>query len=198
MTDNDERGSTSDHAVDELVEPRIHDTGWPAFRDQRLNQFLKIWQNFGSGDGLPKRSDIDPVQLAGLLPHVWLYQYFPAEDRFFCEIVGETASSAWRQPMMKRWADEILDATDLTYIAYRWRRVMDEKLVLHAAHHEPKRFRHAERLALPMCDGDGNAVYVFGISLYDRADPIDRPHAPAALEALSYFHYQGLRPPYER
>ncbi len=144
---------------------------------------------------VPFRSDIDPVRLGPLLSHVWLYRHDPDQDRFFCEVVGENAQDAWHRPMMKQWADEIFYAADLRPITDQWKRVMTENLVLHAAYSEPKRFRHAERLAVPIRSADGQARYVFGISVYERLTRLEKPMAPVQLELATYFDFAGLTPP---
>ena len=107
----------------------------------------------------------------------------------------EVAKDAWRRPMMKQWADEIFDAADLLPITNRWKRVMTENLVLHAAYSEPKRYRHAERLAVPIRGADGEARYVFGISIYEKLTRLDKPMAPVHLDLVIYFEFAALTPP---
>ncbi|MFP6697178.1 MAG: hypothetical protein VCF08_09785 [Alphaproteobacteria bacterium] len=114
---------------------------------------------------------------------------------FICEIVGEVAKDAWRRPMMKQWADEIFDAADLLPITNRWKRVMTENLLLHAAYSEPKRFRHAERLTVPIRGVDGETRYVFGISIYEKLTGENKPRAPVQLDLVTYYEFAGLTPP---
>ena len=67
--------------------------------------------------------------------------------------------------------------------------------MLHAAYSEPKRFRHAERLAVPIRSADGQACDVFGISVYERLTRLEKPMAPVQLELATYFDFAGLTPP---
>jgi len=197
MTDESLFGPGSDHALPDQSEPKPRAGGWPEFRDARLSKFLQAYLEFGPAGQVPERAAIDPVQLGPLLSHVWLYSHDRDQDRFFCEIVGENAKGAWQRPMMKQWADDIFDVADLAQITFRWKRVMAESLVLHASYSEPKRFRHAERVAVPIVGADGAAIYVFGMSTYERLTSEDKQQAPAALESVIYYRFSGLTSPDE-
>ena len=143
MTDNGHFGPDSDQSLPDQSELKPLSGGWPEIQDARLSKFLRTHLGFRRADQVPQvplRSDIDPVLLGLLLSHVWLYRHDPDQDRFFCEFVGEVAKGAWRRPMMKQWADEIFIAADLLPITNRWKRVMTESLVLHAAYSDRNAF----------------------------------------------------------
>jgi hypothetical protein len=193
MGDNGGVSSNSDHSLAPGAEPATYSSGWPQFRDRRLDEFLESYLQFGAEDKVPKRSEIDPLKIARLLPEVWLYKYFPDTDRFFCELAGETASNAWRPSMMKRWADEVFEPLDYAVISQRWKRVMGGKVVLHASYAEESRFRYVERVAVPVSDETGGIVYVFGASVYNRATERITDQAPAEIQAITYFEIAGLR-----
>ena len=195
MTNRDGIPSASDHSVGQGGKPTAHAGGWPAFQDRRLHQFMHSYLQFRGGHPLPRRSDIDPLRFAHLLPNVWLYHYHPDADRFYCKIAGETASSAWQPAMMKRWADEVFEPADYAVIALRWKRLLEEKLVLHASYTEARRYRYVERIATPVSDSDGNPFFVFGASVYARTGEREGAQAPAKIQAIEYYQIAGLQPP---
>ena len=87
---------------------------------------------------------------------------------------------------MKRWADDIFNPVEHALITDRWRRLMADELVMRTSCDQPQRFRHAERITTPICDGDGRITGVFGMPLHDRQAEVEKPQAPANNEIITY------------
>lgn len=124
--------------------------------------------------GLPRRSDIDPLEIAraapDLLPHLWLLDVLRGPYRFRHRLIGGAVSEAGA---LARVGDLIEPASGLggnSSLYDNLVRVCEEKCpnhrrgaptLLHAKHVE-----QIERLSLPLVDDQGLVIMILSASVY--------------------------------
>ena len=58
------------------------------FKPPSLDEFLSYWNSIGNGKGLPGRPDLDPVDIPGMLPFVFLVDVLGQGKDFRYRLVG--------------------------------------------------------------------------------------------------------------
>lgn len=80
-----------------------------------LQNLLAYWRSKCSGDGkLPRRADIDPLELRGLLPNIYLVDVLP-DGKFRVRLLGEAHIAVYGPGLVGRVIDDIFppDSADL-------------------------------------------------------------------------------------
>lgn len=146
---------------------------------------FEIWLQARSGCLLPVKSAIDPLDIPNLLPSVWMYEYVPEEDDFFCRIAGAEIEHAWGTFMLGTPFRDIVGKDNHAVALKRWKAVLEIPQVQYAwmvdgnAGEEADRESEllAERLVLPLCSTDGSVRYTMGLSVYSHKQD-DRGRTP--------------------
>lgn len=168
--------------------PPVHDSGWRVVRaaehgnhwHPQVRELLYYWMRRCGAEGhLPSRRHIDRVELAELLPYMWMLEVQRSPWRFrYCMAGSNFATYVGRPIDSDCWYDEL---RPLAWAANRtrlittvrdgmptWRRgampVEDDSF-------ECNGWRDVENLMLPLAADGINADTVLGISLPYR--PID-------------------------
>ena len=144
------------------------------FDDRRLHVLWEHWRGALRPDRLPRREDIDPTALRGVLPMVWIYRIDGSGRDFYCALAGEEIRAAWDRPgLIGLHMSEMFEADVYPELRGRWLRLLDEPAVMHSSTRyqgdrveTPRRRRRAERLTLPLWDGKGAPYGVIGITSY--------------------------------
>ncbi|MCW0233573.1 MAG: PAS domain-containing protein [Ferrovibrio sp.] len=141
---------------------------WPALTDPRFRSLLRHWAERRQGLMAPRHA-IDPAAIRGCLPHVWLYQYLPAENDFLCTLAGEKVNEAWGQSLIGKRASLFMPPPMREHVPKLYRRMLEQP----ALQVSRRRItpadgvaQSAERLILPLAREDGSAYGVFGLTLY--------------------------------
>lgn len=76
-----------------------------------LLTLLRHWRSIGHGAMLPGRADLDPLEMRGLLPHVYLIDVLPGERadrwRFRVRLLGEKHVDIYGPGLVGRMIDDI-------------------------------------------------------------------------------------------
>lgn len=148
-------------------------------RDIRLRKLLYYWASRRRGRLMPRRADIDPVDIPWALPIIWLYDYVPERQTFRYRLAGEEINQASNQTLRGKLLEEVLPARDLPMVRGRLLRMVQERLAGHGfgrAYLDHGGDAIAERLVLPLSE-DGETVNVLlGVSAYTW---LNRPGAVA-------------------
>lgn len=75
--------------------------------DERLREGYAYWRRKAAGGKLPRRADIDPVEIPRLLPHIRLVDVV-APGRFRYRLVGTEARQHHTKNPTGRYLDEVL------------------------------------------------------------------------------------------
>jgi hypothetical protein len=141
-------------------------------RHEALRQLYAYWLGKRAGRRAPSRADIDPVELARLLPHVVLLDVERAPLRFRFRLVGTTVAKGFNVDLTGSYFDEIEHTAEQRELNQRLMAVADWGPPLCATwDYTGADGRHVsyERLALPL-SSDGQTVdMLFGGIVFDTA-----------------------------
>ena len=136
---------------------------------------------------MPRRSDIDPLEMVEALPYAWIYRR-NADGEFYCALAGAKIETAWGGTIMNKTALDIIGPKFYPRIKRRWLYILQEPAILYSELMESPLSRPVERLILPVSDKDGVPVQVLGIShyLYPQAGSYKLPIKTSGDEANFY------------
>lgn len=149
--------------------PKSTIEGRLAGADPKIFQFFHAWRDARRGSLVPLRTDFEPMDVATLLPHIWMYRYDPGQGDFVCRLAGEEVNSAWRRVIKGRTLRDIVGEADHPVVLRRWTQIVSVPLIQYGAATErlsAMEARSAERLLLPLASEDDRIDHVLGLSLY--------------------------------
>jgi hypothetical protein len=174
MADLDQSLVTESHPV-----ATIHDgtiaaaSDIPPFSDPRLHQAYAYWRRKAAGRPMPRRRDIDPVEIPKLLPAVMLVDVEPG-GRYRYRLIGTENSQAQGIKATGRYLDEVLPGEEYRNHVLglydesvrNCQALYSECLFLSPERLAPE--RHTKVLFMPLSEnGDTvNMVFVLQIFLY--------------------------------
>ena len=154
------------------------DGGGPApdpspFSDKRLDQAFTYWRRKAAGRAMPRRRDIDPIEIPKLLPDVMLVDVV-AGGRYRYRLIGTENPQAQGVFATGRYLDEVLPGPEYRNhvlslydeCVQRRQALYSECLFLSPARRAPE--RHTKVLFMPLSE-DGasvNMVFVVQVFLY--------------------------------
>jgi len=148
--------------------------------DDRLIELYEYWLEKQGRRQIPSREDIDPSEIASLLPHIMLIDVLDGE-RFRIRMVGTALDDATGVNATGRLLSEVMPAGPYAdYVQGLYQEVVREKTPIYAEceHSDPERVPHATiRLILPLSD-DGetvSAALVGQLFETDEAGAVIRP-----------------------
>lgn len=167
---------------------------WPVFGNPLLTQFLRHWAERRVGVMMP-RSAIDPAALRACLPDVWLFQYHAADERFVCTLAGERVNDAWGQSLIGKTPQQFMRPESAAIAQKIYHRIVTTP-ALHVSHRRiapaGRHEKAAERLVVPLSDGQGRPYGIFGLSLY-HFDPVtEAGHEPYVGSNVTYYPCDAL------
>ena len=171
------------HEMDSRLDSRTGSGSVPCtetpITDQRLQDALDYWRRKSGGKPLPRRADIDPLDIPKLLPYVMLVEVLPS-GRYRYRLVGTENTSAQGVHATGRYLDEVLPGPEYkTHVlglyneCVRSRRPLySECLFISTQGRIPE--RHIKVLFLPL-SADGLSVsQVLVVQVYFYMDPAAR------------------------
>ena len=126
---------------------------------QELNFY---WRARCAGDRLPSRQDIDPVDIANLLPTVYLIDIAreTTASRFRFRLLGDVITEKFQRNSTGKWLDEIYDAEFYHRISTDYLDIIRTKQPSYAVLNMPvagREYIQYERLVCPLAS-DGQTV----------------------------------------
>lgn len=136
-----------------------------AFRTDVVRHAYEYWAGKRRGGGLPRRADIDPLELRQLLPFLFLVDVHRDPIGFRFRLVGTAITQCAGMDHTGRWVNE-------RDYGPEWKRIYDAYFevvrtgapkveVCHAAW-PARNFVHYERLAAPLATDGNNVDMLFG------------------------------------
>jgi len=129
--------------------------------DPLLHELYAYWRGKCRGRRMPRRSDIDPSEMARLLPHLLISEVVEGGERFRFRLAGTAIASALGGDSTGRLVEEVAEGSYRDFINGLHRTVCREQASLFAEgpHLAGTRGEHyyAKRLLMPLFE-DGIAV----------------------------------------
>jgi hypothetical protein len=99
-----------------------------AIADEILTALYDYWRSRKSGEKLPGRADIDPVDMPrAALPHVVLMEVADGGNRIRYRLVGTAIVDEWGADVTGKYLDEVMDGTYLEFVRGLYIDVMEHR-----------------------------------------------------------------------
>jgi hypothetical protein len=135
-----------------------------------VHRFIRYWLDRRQGRLMPRKSDIDPVDVYWALPYASVIEIQDEGRKAYVRLSGEKVREAWGRKIVDRTIQELLPRETFVKYAANLKRMYDEKLILHSIGSidiNPNTVIPCERMFLPLSDRDDLVTHCFGLSLYD-------------------------------
>ncbi|MBI3506988.1 MAG: PAS domain-containing protein [Proteobacteria bacterium] len=165
----------------------LRQPGHPAFFDETpelawhpyVTQLFEYWRKrTDDGRRIPRRAEIDPVDLPRLLNGMWMLDVQHAPFRLRYRLVGTRIVDALGQDPTGRWVDEAhADAGSTPRFFERFRRVVETGVPSRrrgpAIFWFDKDRREMENIRLPLASGGETVDIVMVLTIFYRRDGIE-------------------------
>jgi hypothetical protein len=138
-----------------------------------LRQVLAYWESKKGRRVAPLRGDIDPAEIAKLLPNVGLVEVERNPLRFRFKLAGHHIVSAYGMELVGRYLDQVGLDEQQHQIAAEYKRVVENfEPICTIREYTRRDGRHVryERLALPLSTDGRSVDMIFGGCVFDEAD----------------------------
>ena len=146
-----------------------------------LAELYRYWAERRGERSLPSRSDIDPVDIPHLLPHIALTEIVTEpggeEPRFRYRLAGTQIEERFGCPLTNRFLDELKQGEYLTYVQSLYRQIMTDRAPIYSESSFEAGDTNtllAKRLMLPLSDDQKNVNMVLSAVLYRDSAPHHR------------------------
>jgi hypothetical protein len=140
-----------------------------AFSDNSYREMLDLWRAKAGDRTMPKRSDMTPRDLKGVLRHLLILERVEQNpSRFRFRLIG-TSMTGVAGHHTGRMVDEILPADDSHRLAQCWDLVLNSQQPLRflgRVHLEGKEYLSAENLYVPLANDNDEPAFVMGLCRY--------------------------------
>jgi hypothetical protein len=164
------------------------------FRDQLVVQgqrdLFDYWLRSAGQRRMPRRSDLDPLKVPRLLPHIGLIDVRDGVDQASFRLAGTRLHDIYGQEITGKRADEVFSGDSAGYWRRIHERVVEKGLPLHGVVRGPVKGRdHVVLfwLRLPLSEDGGR---VDRILCHDVAGPAESDRATAERTPLCYPRHQ--------
>lgn len=158
-------------------------------RDGRIRDLATYWLAKRGTGMVPKRRDIDPVDIPWALEFVWLCDYLPTERNFRYRLAGEAINDAQGRNMSRRRLGESFSPSTYAIVADRYQRIVDEPAIGHgigAVYLNLDRPVTGERIVFPLSKDGDRVDMILGMTLYELGSI--HPHYLTPNKALQFTH----------
>jgi hypothetical protein len=154
-------------------------SGTPPIPEARLAQALDYWRRKSTGCAMPRRADIDPVEIPKLLPDLMLVEVLPS-GRYRYRLIGTENAEAHGMNATGRFLDEVLPGPEykehvlgLYDECVRSRRPLySECLFISPRQRVPE--RHTKVLFLPLSENGQTVSQVLVVQVFFYIDQATR------------------------
>lgn len=161
----------------------VEDLGEPV-----LVELYRYWVERCAGRRAPARSDIDPVDIPHLLPHVVLTEVIDAGARFRIRLAGTKVEERYGCIVTNRIIDEFIHGPYLDYLQGLYRKLLESFAPLYSESvFEPEKAQtlRAKRLMLPLSHDQQSVDMVLAGMIYEPSDPNDRTKVLHAINSFT-------------
>lgn len=139
-----------------------------------LKDFVGYWYDSRRADApVTRRDDFDIFHIPALVPHLFLYDYDPAQRSFLLRVAGEEIRRLLPNSRPGVALEQIMPPAALPAVQERYRRVCEDPAILHAIGRVFFNLGGSgvgERIVLPLADADGKVHQLLGATIYSLGD----------------------------
>lgn len=144
--------------------------------DPKFRAFFKYWQGLQRGGSLPRRSDIDPLDIPTLLGHVNLIEVLRDGDRirYRYALWGTKVATLYGADFTGRFLEDIIIPTRIETV----REAFDVTVQTGAPHYwkvpvpvENREFLSSRRLLLALSEDGAKVTHLMALMLGDKSSP---------------------------
>ena len=138
--------------------------------NHRVRRLYEYWLGLcEKGGGLPRRRDMDPLDIADILRWVWMVDVHRDPLRFKFRLFGTAHVETMGTERTGQWIDEAFPEfpTSIGYADYV--SVAEELTPSYrkgSAHYHVPDYKTIERIMLPLVDDDGRGVIILALTVY--------------------------------
>ena len=148
--------------------------GWPAILHENLRLFLATWRDLHGPDGsLPKKRDLDPVNIKPLLPGLVIFEVLPQPDgayRYRYRLLGSDHDRANKRPLTGLFLDEVHTEQEVEIVTQVYRRIIEtrEPHYWTRANALPNRdVTRYQRVLAPFAGADDTVAFLIGAWVWE-------------------------------
>lgn len=145
-----------------------------------LGEVLDYWSSFYDRGIIPAFEDVEPWQIKGALPYLWIWRR-DETGRFFCRVCGEHVNYIFGRNISGKAIEEVLPAKMAEESQARWLRMIAGPIAHHllgCVYTYADQEIMGERLILPLAPSKNDQGGVLGVTDADqlnlrRTSPVD-------------------------
>lgn len=142
-----------------------------------LGELYQYWLTKCDGRRAAARSDIDPIDIPQLLPHLTLTEVIGGGERFRYRLAGTQVEERFGCSLTNCYLDDLMHGSYLEYVLDLYRKLLDDFGPVYSEStfgRDPSQKLRAKRLMLPLSDNQESVNMVLSAMLYLPSDPNDR------------------------
>ena len=147
--------------------------------DGRLQEALHYWRHKTGGKSMPRRADIDPIDIPKLLPDVMLVDVLPS-GRYRYRLIGTGNTEAQGVHVTGRYLDEVLPGPEYKpHVLKLYDECVNTRRPLYSeclflAPHDGRPERHTKVLFLPLSEDNLKVSQVLVVQVFFYMDESTR------------------------
>ena len=145
--------------------------------DPILGPTLGYWHAKRGGRAMPRKTDIDPVEIAPkVLPNLQIIEVIDGGARFRYRLVGTALVDAWGKDFSGRIADELFPDDRLNFVQSIYRTVCATKMPFFSCnkYHTPKDLDlFSMRIYMPLSDDGESVSHILGVMRFEYGSPLN-------------------------
>ncbi len=143
-----------------------------------LRRLLTHWLDLKGSDEVPLRSSLDPVDIAWVLPKVWLMRLDRDVGLLRYILAGDEIQAMFGQSLARRVFADFLKPDLAEFLEAKFARVIEEPAVCHdigPVYVNTERPGTGERLVVPFAADGGEVEFMLGCTVYAWSGVVRTP-----------------------
>lgn len=166
---------------------------FPEEAPAELKDFARYWLSRRNGRSMPRKADIDPIDIPWALPRIFMIARGP-NGRFVYHLVGGETDRMLGGHTKGKTADQVFEASYARFTEERWERAARERLIcFNGSFHVTvdNLPRLARRVLLPVSEDGAGVDFLLGLAHFQT--PVADFAPPCAdREAYNFLHWTPI------
>lgn len=141
-----------------------------------LRELFDYWSRKRRAAEVPDRADLDPVDVPGTLPHLYLLNVLPGPEYEF-RLIGTALVSRLGFDPTGRKVRDVIAGNDLDYMNRLFARAVESRRAIYSRSHyrfPPKGYLRVHRIILPLTRGGGDIAMLIVGQVFEDDVTTDR------------------------